>query len=123
MSFYVFEVDVQPNTLQTAPLIQKQEVDNPYLIRMEINIPNGHQGLAKLQIASRERILVPTPGSNPMWIRGDGNQIEITPMVKLDGPIYQLYFYAYNDDTVNDHTFIINMDVVSEEQFKALMRR
>lgn len=111
MSFYVYEFDIPANTPANAPLVQALEVDNPILRRVEINIPNGHQGLAFLQISSLSRVLIPTPGSSPMFVRGDGDQMEIFPNVDLDGPKWKIVFTGYNLDTVNDHVFLINMDV------------
>lgn len=111
MAYYVFEFTVPANTPQVSPVTTQLEVTNPILRRLEINIPNGHQGLARLRIETLSMPIVPTPGSSPMWVRGDGDQLEIFPNLNLDGPRWYLKFIGYNDDTTFDHTFLINMDV------------
>lgn len=111
MGYYVYEFDIPANTPQSAPLIQVLEVSDAILKRIEINIPNGHQGLARLRVEAEDRPIVPTIGSSPMWVRGDGDQLEVLPNLHLPGPPWRIRFIGYNDDTAFDHVFLINMDL------------
>lgn len=114
MAFYVFEFNVPAATPQTNPVILEKEVIAPRLKVATVIIPNGHQGLAKLRIESREAPIIPTLGSDPPWIRGDGNMISVSPNYLLPGPAWTLRFVGYNDDATFDHAFIIHIDVQNE---------
>ncbi len=111
MAFYAFEFNIPANTLETNPVVLQKQVISGTLNHMKVIIPNGHQGLARLRVESREAPILPTQGSDPPWVRGDGSTIEMEPKLKLPGPEWIIRFIGWNSDTVNDHNFIIYMDL------------
>lgn len=110
-AFYVFEFNVLPGVPEATPTLLEKSVMDGRLDRLDIIIPNGHQGLARLRVETRSRAIVPTPGSDPMWIRGDGNTISVEPDLDLDGPEWVLRFLGWNADVLIDHSFIIHAHI------------
>jgi len=108
---YNFEFNVPASTLETDPQELIKEVIAGKLTYLRIVIPNGHQGLARLRIETNEAPIVPTIGSDPPWIRGDGDAIELRPNILIPGPPWSVKFLGYNDDSTYDHAFIIYMEV------------
>jgi hypothetical protein len=114
MAFYVFEFNVPKATLEASPVRLEREVTARVLKQISIGIPQGHQGLARIRVETREKPIIPTAGSVPMWIRGDGNTISVAPNEALPGPEWRLTFLGWNEDPLYDHAFIISMDVQNQ---------
>lgn len=110
MSFYVFEFNVPAATPATAPVELVKEPMGGILKTVTVVIPNGHLGLARLRIETQDKPIMPSIGSDPPWIRGDGNQLTINPNLRMAGPPWYLRFFGYNDDAVNDHAFLIHVE-------------
>lgn len=111
MAYMVFEIDVPANTPQATPLVVEKEVISSYLKHVSIIIPNGSQGLARLRIETQSRYVIPSPGSDPAFVRGDGNTLEVDTNLKLEGPKWLLRFIGWNADTTFDHVFLIHLDL------------
>lgn len=111
MAFYAFEFEVPANTLESAPLITTKQVMAGTLRRLVVIIPNGHQGLARLRIEDRATAILPTQGSDPPWIRGDGSTIDMQPNLALEGPEWTIRMIGWNEDAAFSHAFIVYMEV------------
>lgn len=110
MAFYAFEFTIPANTPELTPIELEKQLISGKLNRLRVIIPNGHQGLARLRIEHREGPLLPTLGSDPPWVRGDGSTIDMEPKINLPGPEWIVRFIGWNEDTVDEHTFVIYMD-------------
>ncbi len=116
MAYMVFEVNVPAATPEATPVVIEKEVIAGFLKRATIIIPNGHQGLARLRMETLDRMIIPSPGSDPAYIRGDGNTLEVETNLKLEGPRWLLRFIGWNADAVFDHAFIVHLHLTNGQE-------
>lgn len=106
----IFEFNIPANTLESNPT--KLEVDVPMgeVKHIQVVIPMGHQGLARMRMSTKGQRIIPASNSNVDWLRGDSFTLDTNPDMKLPGPPYQITFEGWNQDAVNPHLFLIYME-------------
>ena len=112
MAFYTYEFEVPANTPENSSVTKTVQALSQKLATLRLIIPNGHQGLARIRIESRGRVIAPSSGSDPPWIRGDGVSVDMTPNLLLEGPPWEITFVGWNADTTFSHAFIVYADLL-----------
>jgi hypothetical protein len=102
----IFEFLVPANTLEAAPFELKIGLPQNKVASMQIIIPYGHQGLARIRVESQGIEIVPAVGSNTRWLRGDNFTLEVN---NFEVTNQEIKLVGFNLDTVNDHIFILNI--------------
>jgi len=107
-----FEFTVPARTTQGNPTEKVYNLSSGVLNVINVMIPDGHKGLARLQIeANGGTLLAPTPGSDPDWMRGNGGGYSVTfdPPMRLPGSPWSIRCTAWNADLYYPHTFFIEV--------------
>jgi len=103
MPFKSYEFTIPKKTAQQSPYRQTVNIARPVLASINVEIPEGHKGLAAMNIT--------TPGYVLMdGIRGDKTSKQSGPLnIELFGPPYNVTFEGYNTDDFLSHTFIVEI--------------
>ena len=95
----------------SAPTVSNFNLPSSKLRHISVGIPPGHKALAHLQVSiPGYGIIIPGAASNVLYIRGENDRIEFDFDLNLDPPKNTIQLSGYNDDTLLDHTFILNID-------------
>lgn len=107
------EFQIPNNTPATSPYIQRFDLgpNAGFIKGIEIYIPEGHKGLARLKVSTPARQLIPAIGSSVTHIRGEKQTIGAVINSPVYGPPYYLTCEGYNEDSFLAHAFILNIEV------------
>lgn len=111
--FLNFEFSIPKNTPASTPYWQRFDmgVNAAFIKSIEVIIPEGHKGLARLRVSIANRQLIPAMGSSTNYIRGDNQKIPAVINAAVPGVPYYLICEGYNEDLFLAHSFILNVEV------------
>lgn len=112
---YTKSIVIPAGTLETAPYEEELILLGGYIIQLDIRIPPGHAGKAKIKVLDSEVQLYPVNAEEA--IKGDDELHSIQDKYKIERP-FRLIFRGWNDDTENDHEFIFYINMMTESQVK-----
>lgn len=107
------EFTIPKGTPEATPFSLRTNYIAGTVIRREhITVPEGHKGLAFMQllVGSSPFPVLPDSSSNTKWIRGDKNEYEFNKQIIIDPPQFTIELRGYNLDNLIDHTFIIDLE-------------
>lgn len=107
-----FEFSIPKQTPATTPIVQifDMGVNAGVIKSINVLIPEGHKGLARMRAYIPGTPLIPAQGSGTPYIRGENTEIKAAINKVIPGPPYNLYCEGYNEDSFLPHTFIINLE-------------
>ena len=108
---YQRTLTVPANTLSSTPVSATLKLAYGASTRREIEFPDGCHGLVHVRV--NEHGWQVLPWSRDEWLAADGNVIVDDSVYLLETPPFTFTIYAYNEDTVNNHTITLRV-VVSE---------
>lgn len=111
--FLSFEFQIPKNTPALTPKIERFDmgVNAAFIKGVEVVIPEGHKGLARMKISTSQQQIIPALGSGTTHIRGDKQTIRTSVNTRVPGVPYYLICEGYNEDLFLAHSFIINIEV------------
>ena len=106
-----YRLTIPPNTVEGTPIYASYDIGRGVIREMVVSIPDGHKDLARLNVKTRGKILVPEFGSGEIWIRGNNARLVISPVtpIVLDGPPYEITLWGWNEDDTYEHTFTVEV--------------
>jgi len=107
---YIETIKPSANTSEINALIKTLKVWKGVIHSIDIFIPSGHSGLAKLQIFHGGHIIMPT--NEDEFISGDDTFIRGKFFIELKKQTNDLFIKAWNDDDTEAHEFIIHIGVL-----------
>lgn len=105
----VLMVTVPVNTLPGSPFILPFGLLAKKLNTVEVSYPHGCYNLVGVQVWIEGRLITPSPGSNNLWLLGEGDSFLIPVNMNLSGN-YQGFVYAYNLASDFQHTVTIKVE-------------
>ena len=107
---YVKNITATKNTAKQNYETTTIKVWKGVIHEIDIFIPSGHRGLAKLQIYHGNHIIMPT--NEDGFVSGDNNTIQGRFFIDLKKEINLIEIRVWNDDDTYDHEFIIRIGVL-----------
>ncbi len=107
---YIESIKPVKNTKEATPKVQSFKVWKGVIHSIDIFIPSGHKGLAKLQILHEGNIIM--PAHEDEFISGDGIWVRGKFFIDLKNLTNDIFLRAWNDDTTHDHEFIVHLGVL-----------
>lgn len=110
---YVKSLDVAVGKTQTSPATTTVKVWRGIIHSIEVFIPPGHNGLAKLQIYHGAHIIFPT--NQDGYISGDKTTVKGKLYIDLKKKVNVIKLVGWNDDETYSHEFIVRIGVLPED--------
>lgn len=107
--FYVFPITIPANTPETASLKTLLPLTAGKITQVQVQFPAGHLGLTHLRLNRGLHQILPT--NTEATFSSSGETIPIAEDFLLDTAPYQLEAYAWNEDTVYDHTITVRVQL------------
>lgn len=110
---YFYDIGIEKNTEAGTPYSETLHLSYGVITKVQIVIPDGHKGLAHLQLFYHEAQLYPlSRGEN---YHGDGIRIEFEDNFPLYVSPYNLKAKGWNTDDTNDHSFLVGINILRPE--------
>ena len=109
---YLFEID--KNTLESTPKEEVHKLTYGIIIKVIIHVLSGHAGLTRLKILYHEHQIYPL--NSDSYYTGDGLKISFEDYQLITVEPYELKFVGVNEDTDNNHSFLLNFTVLLPEE-------
>lgn len=107
---YIESIKPAANTTEKNAISKTFKVWKGVIHSIDVLIPPGHAGLAKLQIYHEGHIIMPT--NEDEFISGGDSVIRGKFFIDLKNLTNDIFLKAWNDDDTYDHEFIIHMGVL-----------
>lgn len=107
---YVKEISTPITTYATSPKTTKLRIWKGVIHKIDVLIPAGHAGLAKLQIFIGGHIIMPT--NEDGYISGDDTTVPGKFFIDLERDISTAIIKTWNTDDTFAHTFIVRISVL-----------
>ncbi len=107
---YIEPIKPPANTTEANPLVKTFKVWKGVIHSIDIFIPSGHKGLAKLQIFHEGHIIM--PANEDEFISGNRGWVRGKFFIDLKNLTNDIFLRAWNDDDTYDHEFIVHMGVL-----------
>ena len=102
-----FAITVPAGTAQASPQVTSTTFDDGSVVRIELDVPDGHFGLTGIQILAAGAQYIPK--TNGTYLIADGHDFAWDVIVTIDTGAWSVQ--AYNTD-VYDHTFYLRFSVL-----------
>lgn len=106
---YQRTLTVPKSTPETVPVSATLKLAYGASTRREVEFLDGCHGEVRVRVNDAVQQLLPY--SRDEWLHGDGIVIVDDSMYPLSSVPYVFTMYAYNDDTVNDHTVTLRVQM------------
>lgn len=109
------QVDTPANTSESNPLITAIKLFTGIIYHIDVYFPPGPSGLlgVQLQVGGHQVF----PYNRGAWVIGDDVLFAYDDLMSFDISTEQLDIYTYNSDTVYSHKCLVNIGIVTEQQF------
>ena len=107
---YIESIKPSASTTERNAISKTFKVWKGVIHSIDIFIPSGHKGLAKLQIFHGGHIIMPV--NDDEFISGNGSWVRGKFFIDLQNDINDIFLKAWNDDDTYDHEFIVHIGVL-----------
>jgi hypothetical protein len=114
MTHTFYELAIPANTPADDLAEILMALDYGILTHVDIIIPDGQMGVAKLRILYHERPLF--PWNRGAWYKGDGSQISLNCFVPIMVEPYEFKAQGYNEGEEEAHSFLMAFNVQRPEE-------
>jgi len=106
-----YKIEAPANTDERNAVAASYDIGRPLIEGMIVHIPDGHKYLAKFQVLSKGKLILPEFGSGERWLSGNGQDVRanLASPITLDGPPYEITLRAYNEDDTYPHAFYLEI--------------
>lgn len=104
--YYVNSITVPPGTLATAPQITTWQIEDAILARIELDIPNGHNGQTGIRVLRSQQQVI--PWSNNQYLVANARLLSVDYGLELTES--KLVVHTINAD-VFAHTFYLRATI------------
>ncbi len=106
------QFEIPKNTPKATPKLQNFNlgVNARSIKNIIVKIPQGHRGLAFLQVNCAGQMLIPSQGSSMDFINGEKQDLSYSFNQTLDFP-YTIFCKGYNNDILLPHSFFLDIEV------------
>jgi hypothetical protein len=117
--FYVFPITIPANTAETAKQKSILKLTRGKITQIQVHFPSGHVGLTHIGLNCGLYQFLPT---NPeATFSSSGETISITEDFVLDSGAFELEAWAWNEDTIYDHTITVRVQLEALPEQKSLV--
>ena len=110
---YSASVEIPASTTEAIPHEEYLDICFGTISQVFVLFPPGHAGLTHLQIFYQTRQIFPsTPGES---FTGDDTQYEFSERWPITEAPHEVLLRAWNEDTENAHTIIVELSVLAPE--------
>lgn len=107
---YIESIKPSASTTEKNAKLQTFKVWKGVIHSIDVFIPAGHYGLAKLQIYHEGHIIMPT--NEDEFVSGNGSWVRGKFFIDLKNLTNDIQLKAWNDDDTYDHEFIVHLGVL-----------
>lgn len=104
---YQVSLTIPANTPETEPVSERLTLTLGVSTRREVEFPDGCCGLVGAAVHHLGVQIV--PWSHGIWVQSSGNVVVDDSPYPLTTPPYFFTLFAYNEDTVNEHTITLRI--------------
>lgn len=107
---YSYVINVPSSTPESSPVITVLKMQAGVISQFDLDIPDGHSGLAFLSV--KRAVHSVWPSNTGSYFSGDGVSISHKEGYELFKPPFQLEVVTYNLDDTYDHTFYLRLGLI-----------
>lgn len=109
-----YQLDVPPNTPETAPQVTVLPLDAGVITHVDILFPPGLAGLVHLALKRALHQVYPLSPSD--YYASDDEAIKVDDVMELEGPPYQLEAHCWSEDDTYTQPVIVRINVLPSAQ-------
>lgn len=110
---YNYQIDVPPNTPESAPVVTVLPLDAGVITHVDILFPPGLAGL--VHVALKRALHQAYPLEPSTYYASDDEVIQIDDLLELEGPPYQLEAHAWSEDDTYTQPVIVRINVLPRD--------
>lgn len=100
---------IPANTPEASPVSATLILTHGVSTRREVEFPSGCHGQAHVRVYDPGKQII--PWSREAWLASDGNVVVDDNVYPVDNPPFEFVMYGWNEDTVNDHTITLRVQM------------